>query len=50
MGGQPGQKQIQYRKKEVRGGKFSELFHAVLHEASPKKIRQDLGLDNDETK
>ena len=32
---------------EVRGGKFSELFHAVLHEASPKKIRQDLGLDDE---
>ena len=31
---------------EVRGGKCSELFHRVLHEASPKKIRQDLGLDD----
>ena len=33
---------------EVRGGKFSELFHDVLHEASPKKIRQDLGMDDKE--
>ena len=32
---------------EVRGGKFSELFHGVLHEASPKKIRQDLGMDEE---
>lgn len=32
---------------ELRGGKFSELFRAVLHEASPKKIRQDLGLDDE---
>ncbi|MBQ4581728.1 MAG: helix-turn-helix transcriptional regulator [Oscillospiraceae bacterium] len=35
---------------EVRGGKFSELFHDVLHEASPKKIRQDLGLDDEAKK
>ena len=35
---------------EVRGGKFSEFFRSVLHEASPKKIRQDLGMDEEETK
>ena len=35
---------------EVRGGKFSEFFRSVLHEASPKKIRQDLGMDEEDTK
>ena len=35
---------------EVRGGKFAEFFRSVLREASPKKIRQDLGLDEEDTK